>query len=172
MIRTSAGPSHLVGNILASLVSTACVSMTSATTMGLHVIAPSTNESPPAPVGSGAAESPSSAGCLLLSLTLSVSGTDSLLSWDENPDALGYCVERGDLGNLRATGGNFTGSLRQELASNTTATSLLFSGTPREGEAFWFLVKDNPAGTFDSGCPSQIGSRDFEILSAGDFCVN
>ena len=46
------------------------------------------------------------------------------------------------------------------------------SGTPGAGEAYWFLVKDNPAGTFDTGCPSQVGSRDFEIMSAGDICVN
>jgi len=73
---------------------------------------------------------------------------------------------------LRATGGNFTVSLRQELASHTTDTSLVFSGAPEPGEGYWFLVRDNPAGTFDTGCPSQVDSRDGEILGAGDFCVN
>ena len=113
-----------------------------------------------------------SAGCLLLRLGLSGSGSTTLLSWDQNPEAQGYCVERGDLGVLRATGGDFTVSIRQELASNTSETSLFFSGTPERGEAYWFLVKDSPAGTFDSGCPSQIDSRDDEILGAGDICVN
>ena len=113
-----------------------------------------------------------SAGCLLLRLTLSGSGGDTILSWDEQPEATGYCVERGDLGVLGATGGDFTLSLRQELASHSTATSLLFSGTPGPGEGYWFLVKDIPAGTFDSGCPSQVDSREDEILGAGDFCVN
>ncbi len=113
-----------------------------------------------------------SAGCLLLALGLSGSGSATLLSWEQNPEAQGYCVERGDLGVLRATGGDFTQSLRQELASNTTEISLLFSGTPERGEAYWFLVRDHPAGTFDSGCPSQVDSRDDEILGAGDFCVN
>ena len=114
----------------------------------------------------------SSAGCLLLALSLSGSGSDTLLNWDEHPEAQGYCVERGDLGVLRATGGDFTVSIRQELASNTSETSLFFSGTPERGEAYWFLVKDSPAGTFDSGCPSQVDSRDDEILGAGDICVN
>ncbi len=111
-------------------------------------------------------------GCPLLSLTLSGSGNDTLLSWDGQPGAQSYCVERGDLLVLRTTGGNFTLSLRQELASRTTETSLLFSGTPGPGEGYWFLVRDNPSGTFDSGCPSQVGSRDNEILNAGDVCVN
>ena len=58
-----------------------------------------------------------------MSLTLSGSGDDTLLSWEEKPEAQSYCVERGDLVVLRATGGDF-------------------------------------------------GSRDLEILSAGDICVN
>ncbi len=111
-------------------------------------------------------------GCLLLRLNLSGSGNDTRLIWGPQPGAEGYCVERGDLGELGDTGGNFTVSLRQELASNTAETSLLFSGTPEPGEGYWFLVKDNPAGTFDTGCPSQVDSRDDEILGAGDFCVN
>ena len=115
---------------------------------------------------------PCTVGCLLLKLTLSGSGNDTLLSWDEQPEAQSYCVVRGDLGVLRATGGDFTLSIVQELASHTTETSLLFSGTPEPGEGYWFLVKDNPAGTFDTGCPSQVDSRDDEIMDAGDICVN
>jgi hypothetical protein len=113
-----------------------------------------------------------SAGCPRLEVTLSGPGNDTLLGWEDKPEAQGYCVERGDLQVLRATGGDFRQSLRQELASNTTETSVVFSGTPGPGEAYWFLVRDNPDGTFDSGCASQVGNRDFEILSAGDFCVN
>ena len=113
-----------------------------------------------------------STGCLLLELRVSGSTNDILLTWDERPWPQSYCVERGDLGVLRATGGNFTVSLRQELASHTTETSLIFSGTPELGEGYWFLLRDNPVGTFDTGCPSQVDSRDDEILGAGDFCVN
>ncbi len=112
------------------------------------------------------------AACPLLDLALSGSGDDTLLSWNEPAGAESYCVEMGDLGVLRATDGDFTSSIAQELASHTTANSLLFSGAPGPGEGYWFLVKDNPAGTFDSGCPSQVGSRDQEISSAGDTCVN
>lgn len=114
----------------------------------------------------------SSAGCPLQELTLSGSGNDSLLTWNEPPGAESHCVEMGDLGALRATGGDFRFSIVQELASHIRATSLRFAGTPAEGEGYWFLVKDNPSGTFDSGCPSQVGSRDDEIMSAGDICVN
>jgi len=123
-------------------------------------------------VASPAAAGQPSGGCVLLRLTVSGSGGDTLLSWDPQPAAQGYCVERGDLGVLRATGGDLTASLDQELASNTTETSLVFSGTPGPGEGYWFLVRDQPAGTFDSGCPSQVDGRDDEILGAGDFCVN
>ena len=172
MIRSKGEPSSLVRRVLAIVSPTACVSVVFAMAMGLHVIAAPMNERPLVSRGPGIPGPQSSAGCLLLNLTISNSGDDSLLSWDEKPVAQRYCVERGDLATLRATGGDFTGSLRQELASNTTATSLVFSGSPAEGEGYWFLVKDSPGGTFDSGCPSQIGSRDFEILSAGDFCVN
>lgn len=112
------------------------------------------------------------ASCLLLELRVSGSGTDTLLHWDPQSGAQSYCVERGDLVLLRATGGDFTVSLRQELESNTTETSLVFSGVPEPGETYWFLVRENSAGTFDTGCPSQIDSRDSEILSAGDICVN
>ena len=110
--------------------------------------------------------------CLLLELRVSGSANDTLLTWDERPWPQSYCVERGDLGVLSTTGGNFTVSIRQELASRTTETSLIFSGTPEPGEGYWFLVRDNPAGTFDTGCPSQVGSRNDEILDAGDICVN
>ena len=111
-------------------------------------------------------------GCLLLELRVSGSANDTLLTWDERSWPQSYCVERGDLGVLSTTGGNFTISIRQELASRTTETSLIFSGTPEPGEGYWFLVRDNPAGTFDTGCPSQVGSRNDEILGAGDICVN
>jgi hypothetical protein len=110
--------------------------------------------------------------CQLLVLDASGSGDDTVLSWNEPPGAESYCVELGDLGVLLATGGDFRASIMQELASHTTTTFLVFVGSPAPGEGYWFLVKDNPAGSFDSGCPSQVGSRDEEISSAGDVCVN
>ena len=114
----------------------------------------------------------SSTGCLLLELRLFGEGSDTLLSWEDRFEAVSYCVERGDLDLLRTTRGDFTQSLAEELASHTMETSLLFAGTPELGRGYWFLVKDSPVGTFDSGCPSQVDSRDNEILSAGDICVN
>lgn len=110
-------------------------------------------------------------GCLLLELRLSGAG-NTLLSWDDRPEAQSYCVERGNLDVLRATRGDFTLSIAEELASHTMEASLLFGGTPERGQAYWFLVRDNPAGTFDSGCLSQVDNRDDEILNAGDICVN
>ena len=110
-------------------------------------------------------------GCLLLELRLSGAG-NTLLSWDDRPEAQSYCVERGNLDVLRTTRGDFTLSIAEELASHTTEASLLFGGTPERGQAYWFLVRDNPAGTFNSGCLSQVDNRDDEILNAGDICVN
>ena len=110
--------------------------------------------------------------CVRLTLSVSGSGDESLLSWNEVPAAQGYCVVKGDLGTLRTLDGEFNVAIDQELASNTTDTSVLFSGTPDRGEGYWFLVRDNPTGTFDSGCPAQVEGRDDEILSAGDVCVN
>ena len=114
----------------------------------------------------------SSTGCLLLELVLSSAGNDTLLSWDDRSEAQSYCVERGNLDVLRTTRGDFTLSIAEELTSHTTEASLLFGGTPEHGQAYWFLVRDNPDGTFDSGCLSQVDNRDDEILNAGDICVN
>ena len=114
----------------------------------------------------------SSPGCLLLELHLSGAANNTLLSWDDRPEAQSYCVERGDLDVLRTTSGDFTLSIAEELTSHTTEASLLFGGTPEHGQAYWFLVRDNPDGTFDSGCLSQVDNRDDEILNAGDICVN
>ena len=111
-------------------------------------------------------------GCLLLELRLSGAGTNTMLSWEDRPEVQSYCVERGNLDVLRTTRGDFTLSIAEELASHTTEASLLFGGTPERGQAYWFLVRDNPAGTFDSGCLSQVDNRDDEILNAGDICVN
>ncbi len=107
-----------------------------------------------------------------MELRLSGAGHDTLLSWEDRPETQSYCVERGNLDVLRTTRGDFTLSIAEELASRTTEASLLFGGTPERGQAYWFLVRDNPAGTFDSGCLSQVDNRDDEILNAGDICVN
>ena len=84
-------------------------------------------------------------------------------------------IVRGKLSTLRATGGDFTAAVLDCAADDVTAGTALVSGTPEPapGDGYWYLAR--PAnckgkGTFDSGAPSQAGSRDAEIAASGASC--
>jgi hypothetical protein len=107
------------------------------------------------------------------SLTVETSEPDTQLSWSALTDASWYDVVRGSIGVLRSSVGDFTAAAESCVASNTTATSVLSSETPSSGDGDWFLVRAancRGRGTWDSGAPSQIGSRDAEIDAAAASC--
>src|ERR1044071_5735084 len=91
------------------------------------------------------------------------------LQWSSVPGCTGYDVLRGDLGGLQQTRGNFTVATTQCAANNMTGTALGDAESPAAGEGFWYLGRAVPCrevGTWDSGGPSQQGSRDAEIAAS------
>lgn len=100
--------------------------------------------------------------------------TGVLLSWTPLQSASWYDVVGGKLSSLRASRGNFSVSTDQCLTSKTVSTS---SGdpsqTPGPSDGVWYLVRGSNCkgrGTYDTGQPSQIGSRDAEIAASGHDC--
>ncbi|OLD62261.1 MAG: hypothetical protein AUI33_13625 [Ignavibacteria bacterium 13_1_40CM_2_61_4] len=73
---------------------------------------------------------------------------------------------------LHATVGDFTLATNDCLADNTAAISLDDPAAPGAGDGFWYLVRalSCAAGTYDSGAPSQVGSRDAEIAASPGAC--
>ena len=95
------------------------------------------------------------------------------LQWNSLPCATMYDVQRGSLGTLRSTAGNFTSATQACTANNMSGTTVT-DGTPTPAGGQWFLVRGvgcgSAAGTFNENLPSQSGSRDAEIAAATGAC--
>jgi|KBSSwiStaDraftv2_1062776.scaffolds.fasta_scaffold63516_4 hypothetical protein len=104
--------------------------------------------------------------------------TDSFMdvltfTWAPVPGARDYDVVFGWIGPLRASGGDFSSAMRGCFGTRTVITYALSGTPPPVGEAYWVLVRGNNdagAGTYDSGDPGQVGSRDAEIEAAPLLC--
>ena len=95
------------------------------------------------------------------------------MTWTAFPDAVGYDLIRGSLQVLRATGGNFSASVNACLEDGLTASERDELETPAPGDGFWYLVRATNCGgggTYDSGSPSQITSRDAGLLASPYTC--
>jgi hypothetical protein len=96
------------------------------------------------------------------------------LSWGPPVCDTGYDVVRGDLGTLRASGGDFTVSTVECVAENHATTSRDYSDAPvTPGSGYWFLarrISSTGNGTYDSEGPSQQGERDDEVAASGADC--
>jgi hypothetical protein len=107
-------------------------------------------------------------------LTAGKSGPDLALAWTALASAASYDVVRGSLSTLRASGGDYTAATQQCVASRLVATGTTVSGAnPPAGDGYWFIVRGSNCrgrGTYDSGAPKQIGSRDAEIAASGVGC--
>jgi hypothetical protein len=106
-------------------------------------------------------------------LTFGKLAAGTLLTWDSITGATGFDIVRGDLGCLRSSGGDFTACTQACLDNDRATVSFLFSAAPAAAAGFWFLVRGvncGGAGTYDSGDPSQIGSRDAEINASVPSC--
>lgn len=94
------------------------------------------------------------------------------LSWSAEAAQATHDVVRGDLGGLRATGGDFT-SAATSCVAGVAATSLAVAGDPPPGDGIWYLVRAvhcaTLLGTWDAG-GAQIGSRDGELAASPDGC--
>jgi uncharacterized membrane protein len=95
------------------------------------------------------------------------------VDWSAIDGATGYDLARGSLAILRSTQGDFSTGTTDCLENDLTATSRDDADTPDAGDGFWYLVRAvncGGAATFDSGAPSQVGSRDFGIQSSASTC--
>jgi N-acetylneuraminic acid mutarotase len=89
-----------------------------------------------------------------------------VVDWSPVATAQSYDVVYGDIATLRGSGGDFTAATAGCIAAGTTSTTSTFITAPAVGQALWIVARgDNCAGpgTYDSGAPSQIGSRDAGI---------
>jgi hypothetical protein len=85
----------------------------------------------------------------------------------------GFDVVKGDLLQLRATAGDFSNTLVTEtcLSNDQVETSVDHSAdVPVPGGGYWYLLRSQPGGDFESGATSQVGTRETEIDASGNGC--
>jgi hypothetical protein len=117
------------------------------------------------------------------SIGASKSGTQNATWTWGSGGASTFDLVRGDLGTLRATGGDFHAALdalpageNACLANDTTALSLVDPyGAPPPGTGVFTLLRPVTTscvaeGTLDDGAPSEVGSRDAEIAASSRAC--
>ena len=101
-------------------------------------------------------------------------GNKTGLVWDPAAGAVGYDVVQGDLVALHAAGGDFNYSLLGCLAAGSSDPSATDESVPSPGDGIYYLVRFqdscNGFSTYDSGGPSQQGSRDGEIAASENGC--
>ncbi len=94
-------------------------------------------------------------------------------SWTSLPGATGYDVSRGSLSALHASSGDFAVATTDCMESALSATNTTDADAPTTGDGFWYLVRGMTCGgrgTFDTGAPSQAGSRDPGIQLSANTC--
>jgi uncharacterized membrane protein len=94
------------------------------------------------------------------------------VDWTAIATATGYDLARGSLESLRSSNGDFSAAATC-LENDLTGTSRTDADTPDAGDGFWYLVRAVNSGgsaTFDSGAPSQVGSRDAGIQASPEAC--
>ncbi|HEX6850036.1 MAG TPA: hypothetical protein VF139_01425 [Candidatus Polarisedimenticolaceae bacterium] len=101
--------------------------------------------------------------------------TSTQITWPASVDTDAYDVVVGDLGMLRQSGGEFSGSTLLCLADDDPATSVDHTSVaPFPGGAAYFLVrgvKCGSSGTFDDLGPRLAQSRDGELAASGLPCT-
>ena len=95
------------------------------------------------------------------------------LIWNSVDATSSYDVVRGSLSVLHATKGDFSQATTDCLENDLNFTARDDADTPNTDDGFWYLVRANSCGghaTYDSGAPSQVGSRDAGIQAAPATC--
>ena len=95
------------------------------------------------------------------------------LTWNATAAATGYDLVTGSLQVLQSSGGDFSAATTQCLANDLPTTSFDHPEIPAAGQGFWYLIRAVNCGgnaSYDSGSPSQVGSRDAEIAASGYGC--
>jgi uncharacterized membrane protein len=102
-----------------------------------------------------------------------ISSAGKALVWNMVSDATGYDLTRGGLGALRGSGGDFGSAVDACIQDDWTHRLYYDHETPPPGDGFWYLVRARSCGgnaSYDSGAPSQVGSRDAEIYASPYTC--
>jgi hypothetical protein len=92
------------------------------------------------------------------------------LTWGPPACSPGYDIVRGDVGALRASGGDFSTATAECLADNHAGTTFPYVATPSPGAASWFLVRrviTGGSGTY-LGRPGSDQRR--QIAASGNNC--
>ena len=100
-------------------------------------------------------------------------GSRSILSWSEIGAATGYDLARGSLAVLKSSNGDFSAATTDCVENDLTGTTRDDADVPDVGDGFWYLIRAVNCGgsaTFDSGAPSQVGSRDAAIRASASAC--
>lgn len=92
------------------------------------------------------------------------------LVWSVAPAAGAYDVVGGELGVLRASGGDYTGATTDCLGAGLAAPALAHEVDPEPGQGLWFLVRGIPEPGYDSGGAGQVASRDAAIAESPHGC--
>jgi hypothetical protein len=107
------------------------------------------------------------------SVEIDLVADSSVLGWQVLADATGYDVVAGDLATLLSTAGDFGLAIQACLADDLGENTLILEDSPTIGAAFFYLVRGvncGGPGTYDSGDPAQVGSRDGEIEASYQSC--
>jgi hypothetical protein len=94
-------------------------------------------------------------------------GLDARLAWEIPPEATGADVVRGSLNDLRNSYGNFAAATEACVDDDRTVSFVIVPEMPDVNDGYWFLVRSQNCGgpgTYDSGGPGQVASRDPQIL--------
>jgi hypothetical protein len=98
---------------------------------------------------------------------------DAGVSW---PATATVDLIRGNLVALRASGGNYTGTVSTCLANNVTATAVADGSSPGLGGATYYLVRPtvapfcNQTPGYTTNHPKEAAGRDAEIAASGNAC--
>ena len=102
--------------------------------------------------------------------TLRLRAEHNSVAWDDEPAEAGpWSVVWGDLGTLRATGGDFATATIGCLANDTWNAAVPFGADPAPGEAFWFMARRD-SDTYADGTPEQVGDPDAGIAGSNRSC--
>ncbi len=97
------------------------------------------------------------------------------LTWAPLPATISYDVVRGDLGILRATGGDFAQATTECAAENEQGLSVAANEEPAPDQAVWYLVRGTwlgvtTPGSWNACTTHQAASRDVGINTSGAGC--
>jgi hypothetical protein len=98
---------------------------------------------------------------------------DAGVSW---PATATVDLVRGNLVALRASGGNYTGTVSTCLANNVTAAAVADGSSPGPGGATYYLVRPtvapfcNQTPGYTTNHPREAAGRDAEIAASGNAC--